>query len=151
MEIIPKSTGTRWKKVQDRHPPPAAEATGGARPEEGPAKVVAESHRAHHRALHPWSRAYAVWRKIASVVRAIAKSVAMEEEYELAVSVEAVGKILNPRSFRTNTGDSENAGVVTGLPGLQRAGISSSWRPVWSRTGKLSSPGNLGEVMKNPP
>ena len=52
MEII-EINGYTLEESADRHPPPAAEATGGARPEEGPAKVVAESHRAHHRALHP--------------------------------------------------------------------------------------------------
>ena len=89
-------------------------------------------------------------KKIASVVRAIAKSVAMEEEYELAVSVEAVGKILGPPIFQQDKYQgNENAGVVTGLAWTAAGGDILFVETSLNRgQGKLSITGNLGEVMK---
>lgn len=89
-------------------------------------------------------------KKIASVVRSMAKLVAMEEKYAQVLDEASVRKILGAPEFqRDRYQDNEAAGVVTGL----------AWTPVGGEIlfvevslsrgkGKLTLTGNLGEVMK---
>jgi ATP-dependent Lon protease len=89
-------------------------------------------------------------RKIGSVIRKIAKSVAMEEEYQKKITPELVEKMLGAPTFeRESYQDNETAGVVTGLAWTAVGGdilfIESS---LSKGKGKLTLSGQLGEVMK---
>ena len=89
-------------------------------------------------------------RQVAGVVRSIAKSVAMEEEFEQTISEETVRKVLGPEIFDKETYENnEIPGVATGL----------AWTPVGGEIlfiesslskgkGKLTLSGQLGDVMK---
>jgi ATP-dependent Lon protease len=89
-------------------------------------------------------------RRIAGVVRSIAKSVAMEESYDAKVSEDSVRKVLGPEVFDKEVYESnEIPGIATGL----------AWTPVGGEIlfiesslskgkGKLTLSGRLGEVMK---
>lgn len=92
----------------------------------------------------------ALEKQIASVVRSLAKSVAMEEKYNVKVNAEQLRKILGAPIFQKEKSiDNNVAGVVTGL----------AWTPVGGDIlfietslskgkGKLTLTGNLGDVMK---
>jgi ATP-dependent Lon protease len=89
-------------------------------------------------------------RKIGSVVRSIAKAVAMEEKAVKEISSEYVVKILGPEVFDEELyQDNETAGVVTGLAWTQVGGdilfVESS---VSRGKGQLTLSGQLGDVMK---
>jgi len=89
-------------------------------------------------------------RKIGSLVRHIAKSVAMEEEYEKIISEEIVRKVLGAEIFDEELYQgNETAGVVTGLAWTQVGGeilfVESS---LSKGKGALTISGQLGEVMK---
>lgn len=89
-------------------------------------------------------------RKIGSLIRGIAKSVAMEEPYEKEVTLESVRKILGAEIFEEEIYTSNDiAGVVTGLAWTQVGGeilfIESS---VSRGKGVLTMSGQLGDVMK---
>lgn len=89
-------------------------------------------------------------RKIGSVVRSIAKSVAMEEEAPETVDVEYVVKILGVEMFDEELYQGNDmAGVVTGLAWTQVGGdilfVESS---VSRGKGTLTLSGQLGDVMK---
>lgn len=89
-------------------------------------------------------------KKIGSLVRGIATKVAMDEEYNVAVSNTDVEKILGPPIYDKDLYEgNEVAGVVTGLAWTQVGGdilfIEASLSP---GKGKLSLTGNLGDVMK---
>lgn len=89
-------------------------------------------------------------RKIASVIRHIAKSIAMEEEYEKKIDSDQVHKILGPEVFDKDMyEDNSQPGVAIGL----------AWTPVGGEIlfiesnlsrgkGKLTLSGQLGDVMK---
>ena len=89
-------------------------------------------------------------RQIAGVVRSIAKSVAMEENYEDKVSESSVRNVLGPEIFEKEVYESNDIpGVATGL----------AWTPVGGEIlfiesslskgkGKLTLSGRLGDVMK---
>lgn len=89
-------------------------------------------------------------KKIASLVRGIAKQVAMEEKYNPVVSEEDVHRILGAPIFQKDKYQTNGvAGVVTGL----------AWTPVGGDIlfievslnrgkGRLTLTGNLGDVMK---
>ncbi|MFY0690254.1 MAG: endopeptidase La, partial [Cyclobacteriaceae bacterium] len=89
-------------------------------------------------------------RQISSVIRNVAKSIAMEEEYESKIGEPQVRKILGPEIFDKETYENnEVAGVATGL----------AWTPVGGEIlfiesslskgkGKLTLSGQLGDVMK---
>jgi len=89
-------------------------------------------------------------KKIAALVRGLAKSVAMEEKYESVLNEEGIIKILGAPPFQKDKYQkNEHPGVVTGL----------AWTPVGGDIlfievslskgkGKLTLTGNLGEVMK---
>jgi ATP-dependent Lon protease len=88
--------------------------------------------------------------KIAQVIRNAAKSVAMEEEYNVKVSDEDIVKILGaPKLARDKSESNDVAGVVTGLAWTSVGGdilfIESLISP---GKGTLTLTGNLGTVMK---
>jgi ATP-dependent Lon protease len=89
-------------------------------------------------------------KKIGSLVRGIATKIAMELDYNPAVSKTDVETILGPPIYDKDLYEgNEVAGVVTGLAWTQVGGdilfIEASLSP---GKGKLSLTGNLGEVMK---
>ncbi len=92
----------------------------------------------------------ALEKKIGSVVRGIAKNIAMEEEYNSAVSKKDVEKILGAPIYDKDLYEGNNvAGVVTGLAWTSVGGdilfIEASLSP---GKGHLSLTGSLGDVMK---
>ncbi|WP_289030635.1 endopeptidase La [uncultured Algoriphagus sp.] len=89
-------------------------------------------------------------RAIGKVVRNIAKSIAMEEEYEPKINAEAVRKILGSEIFEKETyQDNTIAGVVTGLAWTSVGGEILFIESSLSRgKGKLTLSGQLGDVMK---
>lgn len=89
-------------------------------------------------------------RKIASVVRSVAKSIAMEEEYEPKIDEEQVRKTLGPEIFDKEAyEDNKLPGVVTGLAWTPAGGDILFIEASLSRgKGKLTLSGQLGEVMK---
>ncbi len=89
-------------------------------------------------------------RKIGSVVRSMAKSVAMEEEFEKNVTPEFVVKVLGAEIFDEELYQGNNiAGVVTGLAWTQVGGdilfVESSLN---KGKGILTISGQLGDIMK---
>jgi ATP-dependent Lon protease len=89
-------------------------------------------------------------RKIGSVVRSVAKSLALEEEYNKKVTVEFVEKVLGGPIFDKETYDNNKmAGVVTGLAWTSVGGEILFIESNLSRgKGKLTLSGQLGDVMK---
>lgn len=87
---------------------------------------------------------------IASVVRNIAKSVAMEEKYDIRVTPDQLRKILGaPKYIKEKYLDNNVAGVVTGLAWTPHGGEILFLETSLSRgKGKLTLTGNLGDVMK---
>jgi len=89
-------------------------------------------------------------RKIGSIIRNVAKSVAMEQEYQKKISPARVSEILGTAVFdKEMYQDNETAGVVTGLAWTSTGGeilfIESS---LYKGKGKLILSGQLGDVMK---
>lgn len=89
-------------------------------------------------------------RKIASIIRNVAKFVAMEEEYVKTISPKRVEEILGiPRFSKELYQGNEDAGVATGLAWTSVGGeilfIESS---LSKGKGKLTISGQLGDVMK---
>src|ERR1700712_212920 len=92
----------------------------------------------------------ALEKKIGSVVRGVAKNIAMEEAYNPTVSKDDVERILGAPIFdKDQYENNEVAGVVTGLAWTQVGGdilfIEASLSP---GKGKLTLTGSLGDVMK---
>ncbi len=89
-------------------------------------------------------------KQIAKMVRYAAKSIAMEEEYEVKVSNEVIEKVLGPaRLERDKYENNEVAGVVTGLAWTSVGGDILFIESILSRgKGQLNITGNLGQVMK---
>jgi ATP-dependent Lon protease len=89
-------------------------------------------------------------KKIGSVIRGVAKSIALEEEYSPAVSKADIERILGAPIFDKDLYENNNvAGVVTGLAWTSVGGdilfIESSLSP---GKGRLTLTGSLGDVMK---
>ncbi|HNT83163.1 MAG TPA: endopeptidase La [Bacteroidia bacterium] len=89
-------------------------------------------------------------RNLASVIRSIAKKVALNEKYEKKIDKDAVETALGaPVFLRDKFSDNSVAGVVTGLAWTSVGGdilfIESS---LSKGKGSLSLTGNLGDVMK---
>ncbi|NEU08165.1 endopeptidase La [Flavihumibacter sp. R14] len=89
-------------------------------------------------------------KKVGSLVRGIATKIAMEEEYNPAISKADVETILGAPIYDKDLYEGNDvAGVVTGLAWTQVGGdilfIEASLSP---GKGKLSLTGNLGDVMK---
>ena len=89
-------------------------------------------------------------RKIGSVMRHVAKSIAMEESYEKKIDTEQVVSILGPEFFDKEEYEAnEVAGIVTGLAWTPVGGEILNIESLISRgKGKLTLSGKLGDVMK---
>jgi ATP-dependent Lon protease len=89
-------------------------------------------------------------RNIGSIIRNIAKSVAMEESYNKSITPARVVEILGTEKFDKELyQDNKTAGVVTGLAWTQVGGEILFIESSLSRgTGKLTLSGQLGDVMK---
>jgi ATP-dependent Lon protease len=89
-------------------------------------------------------------RAIGKVVRNVAKSIAMEEEYDPKITPAAVRKILGAEIFdKEMYQDNSIAGVVTGLAWTSVGGEILFIESSLSRgRGKLTLSGQLGDVMK---
>jgi ATP-dependent Lon protease len=89
-------------------------------------------------------------RKIGSVVRSVAKSVALEEEFEKEITAAFVVKVLGAEIFDEELYQGNDvAGVVTGLAWTQVGGDILFVESSLSRgKGALTISGQLGDVMK---
>ena len=89
-------------------------------------------------------------RKMGTLVRNIAKSIAMEEEYSKTISRKDVVRILGAEIFdKEFYQDNQTPGVVTGLAWTQVGGEILFIESSLSRgKGKLTLSGQLGDVMK---
>ncbi len=89
-------------------------------------------------------------RQLASVMRRIAKSVAMEEEYDKAVKEESIKDILGVRKYDKEIYQVQNPpGVAVGLAWTIVGGDILFIEALTSKgKGKLTLTGNLGDVMK---
>lgn len=89
-------------------------------------------------------------KQIAKVVRNVAKSIAMEEEYNVKPTEDEIVKILGaPRMERDKYENNEVAGVVTGLAWTSVGGDILFIESILSKgKGNLTMTGNLGTVMK---
>ncbi len=89
-------------------------------------------------------------KKIAKVVRYAAKSIALEEDYNVAITSEDIETILGPARLERDKYESNDvAGVVTGLAWTSVGGDILFIESILSKgKGNLSITGNLGNVMK---
>ena len=89
-------------------------------------------------------------KQIAKVVRFAAKSIALEEEYNIAITNEDIVKILGSARLERDKYENNNvAGVVTGLAWTSVGGDILFIESILSKgKGNLSITGNLGKVMK---
>lgn len=89
-------------------------------------------------------------RKVAATIRSVAKSVAMEEEYDSKITSKRVREILGPEIFdKENYEDNSVPGVVTGLAWTPSGGDILFIESSLSRgKGKMTLSGQLGDVMK---
>ncbi len=89
-------------------------------------------------------------KQIAKVVRFAAKSIAMEDEYNVNISKDVLEEILGPaRLLRDKYENNDVAGVVTGLAWTSVGGDILFIESILSKgKGQLSITGNLGKVMK---
>jgi ATP-dependent Lon protease len=89
-------------------------------------------------------------KQIAKMVRYAAKSIAIEEEYNVKISNEDVEKVLGPaRLERDKYENNQVAGVVTGLAWTSVGGDILFIESILSKgKGNLTITGNLGKVMK---
>ncbi|HRB71705.1 endopeptidase La [Flavobacterium sp. WV_118_3] len=89
-------------------------------------------------------------KQIAAMVRNAAKSIAMEEEYNVKVTDEDVIKVLGaPKMERDKYENNETAGVVTGLAWTSVGGDILFIESIISKgKGNMTMTGNLGTVMK---
>jgi ATP-dependent Lon protease len=150
MEIIEMSGYTMEEKLEiaKRHLIPRQLEEHGIKPAmlKLGAKVV-------HKIIADYTRESGVRnleRKIAAVIRAVARKIAMDETYDPNLTVEDVQKMLGTEVFDTELyQDNRYAGVVTGLAWTSVGGeilfIESS---LSKGRGKLTLSGQLGDVMK---
>ncbi|KQC33518.1 Lon protease [Nonlabens sp. YIK11] len=89
-------------------------------------------------------------KQIAKMVRYAAKSIAMEDEYDLKVTNNTIIEVLGaPRMTRDKYENNDVAGVVTGLAWTRVGGDILFIESILSKgKGQLSVTGNLGKVMK---
>ncbi|MER3318543.1 MAG: endopeptidase La [Allomuricauda sp.] len=89
-------------------------------------------------------------KQIAKVVRYAAKSIAMEEDYNVTVNNEDIEKILGPARLERDKYESNDvAGVVTGLAWTSVGGDILFIESILSKgKGTMNITGNLGKVMK---
>lgn len=88
--------------------------------------------------------------KIGTLVRKVAKSIAMDEEYPKTIKADQIEKLLGAEIFdRDSYQDTDNAGVVTGLAWTSVGGEILFIESSLSRgKGGLTLSGQLGDVMK---
>lgn len=89
-------------------------------------------------------------KRLGSLIRGVAKSIAMEEQHEPSITKEEVEKILGAPIFdKDQYENNDSAGVVTGLAWTSVGGdilfIEASLSP---GKGRMTLTGNLGDVMK---
>lgn len=89
-------------------------------------------------------------KRIAKVIRSVAKSIAMDEDVNGTVSDKELAKIMGPARYHSEKYENnETAGVVTGLAWTSVGGEILFIETIASKgSGKLSLTGNLGTVMK---
>ena len=88
-------------------------------------------------------------KQVAKLVRFAAKSIAMDEAYEVSLSKEKIEEILGVPRFKGKYEDNGVAGVVTGLAWTRVGGDILFIESILSKgKGNLSITGNLGTVMK---
>ncbi len=89
-------------------------------------------------------------RQIASLCRSVAKSVAMEENYQKKITPKEVERILGKPSFDKDLfEENETVGVATGLAWTQFGGEILSIEASLSKgKGRITLSGRLGDVMK---
>lgn len=88
-------------------------------------------------------------KQLAKLVRFVAKSIVMKEEYNIKFANEDIIKVLGPAKERGKYENNEVAGVVTGLAWTQVGGDILFIESILSQgKGKLNITGNLGKVMK---
>ncbi|MFT6370454.1 MAG: ATP-dependent Lon protease [Maribacter sp.] len=89
-------------------------------------------------------------KQLAKMVRYAAKSIAIEEEYDIKVSKEDIIRVLGaPKMERDKYENNEVAGVVTGLAWTSVGGDILFIESILSKgKGTLTITGNLGKVMK---
>ncbi|HUX55616.1 MAG TPA: endopeptidase La [Bacteroidales bacterium] len=89
-------------------------------------------------------------KRLAKIVRATAKNIAYESDYETALSQTALIEMLGPPKYsRDLYSGNDQAGVVTGLAWTTSGGEILFVETSLSKgSGKLTLTGNLGEVMK---
>lgn len=150
MEIIEVSGYTIEEKVEiaRQHLLPKQREAHGLKPKEVTIKnIVLE------KVVEDYTRESGVRnleKQIGSLVRGVAKSIALEEEHSSVINKEDVVKILGAPHFDKDSYENNNfAGVVTGLAWTQVGGdilfIEASLSP---GKGKLTLTGSLGDVMK---
>ena len=88
-------------------------------------------------------------KQIAKIIRYVAKSIALEEEFSNKISIEELQKILGISITKDKYENNDVAGVVTGLAWTQFGGDILFIESALSKgKGNLSITGNLGKVMK---
>jgi len=88
-------------------------------------------------------------KQIAKMVRYAAKSIAMEEDYDIQISIETIEKVLGPSHLERDKYENNNvAGVVTGLAWTRVGGDILFIESLISKGKGLTITGNLGKVMK---
>ncbi len=89
-------------------------------------------------------------KQLAKMVRYAAKSIAIEEDYDIKVTNEIIEKVLGPaRMERDKYENNDVAGVVTGLAWTSVGGDILFIESILSKgKGSLNITGNLGKVMK---
>ena len=88
-------------------------------------------------------------KQIAKIIRFIAKSIALDEEFPINISNEELKKILGISISKDKYENNDIAGVVTGLAWTQFGGDILFIESTLSRgKGNLTITGNLGKVMK---
>ena len=150
MEIIEVTGYTQEEKVEiaKRHLVPKQRKEHGLK-----AKDISFDKAALVKLIEDYTRESGVRsleRAIGKVVRNIAKSIAMEEEYSPKITPAAVRRILGSEIFdKESYTDNSIAGVVTGLAWTSVGGEILFIETSLSRgKGKLTLSGQLGDVMK---
>ncbi|GAA5025036.1 Lon protease [Marivirga lumbricoides] len=150
MEIIEVTGYTLEEKVEiaKKHLIPKQKKDHGLK-----AKDVTFSKKAIAKVIEDYTRESGVRgleRRIGKIVRNVAKSIAMEEEYNNKIEEEDVVRILGAEVFEKEIySDNKTAGVVTGLAWTQVGGEILFIESSLSRgKGKLTLSGQLGDVMK---
>lgn len=149
MEIIPMTGYTVEEKVEiaKRHLLPKQIKEHGMKKEDVKLgkKIIEEIIEGYTRE----SGVRGLEKQIAKIVRHTAKSVVMEEAYNVKVKEGDLKEILGPARMRDQYENNEVAGVVTGLAWTSVGGdilfIESILSP---GKGRLNITGNLGKVMK---